>query len=277
MTDDYTLLTPENVELRFEVAGVGSRVAAALIDYLILGVSYGILLIGGSFAVTLLGGIGGSFGDSGSNGPLTSTFQQASAYILLALIVLGSFFGWWGYFILFELLWNGQSPGKRRLGLRVVRAGGQPISLTASLVRNVLRIVDVALYVGVVIMLIDRRSRRLGDLAAGTLVVREAARFTSVSGTASAFASVELPSVEARTIEDLPNADRLTMAHYSLIRDFFARRSRLPAHQSAALAAQIAGRLGQTLGVAPAEIGDPIQFLATVARAFEARQRHREL
>ncbi len=270
------MLTPENVELRFEVAGVGSRVAAALIDYLILGVSYGILLIGGSFAVTLLGGLGGSFGDSGSNGPLTSTFQQASAYILLALIVLGSFFGWWGYFILFELLWNGQSPGKRRLGLRVVRAGGQPISLTASLVRNVLRIVDVALYVGIVVMLIDRRSRRLGDLAAGTLVVREP-RFTSVSGSKSAFASIELPSVEARTIEDLPNADRLTMAHYSLIRDFFARRSRLPAHQSAALAAQIAGRLGQTLGVAPAEIGEPIAFLATVARAFEARQRHREL
>jgi uncharacterized RDD family membrane protein YckC len=269
MTDDYTLLTPENVELRFEIAGVGSRVAAALIDYLILGVSYAILLIGGSFAVTFLGGVPGISDGARSGGPLT--LQATAAYLILAMLVLAIFLGWWGYFILFELLWNGQSPGKRKLGLRVVRAGGQPISLTASLVRNVLRIVDVGLYVGIVIMLIDRRSRRLGDMAAGTLVVREP-RFTSVSGSRSAFAPIELPSVEARIVEALPNADRLTMAHYSLIRDFFARRSRLPARQSEVLAAQIASRLGQTLGVTPAEIGDPTAFLATVAHAFEARQ-----
>lgn len=255
------MLTPENVELRFEVAGLGSRVAAATIDYIILTVGYFVLLIGGGAAIALI--MPGSVSAAGLPGRLFS-------YLLIALFILLTFFGWWGYFILFELLWNGQSIGKRRLGLRVVRAEGQPISAAASLVRNLIRLVDVFLGVGVIVMLIDRQGRRLGDFAAGTLVVREP-RLTSLAAS-RAFAPVEIPSVEPHLIDELVDADKLTMAHYTVIRDFFARRSQLRPARSTELAAQIAGRIAPALGIAPSGIGDPVAFLATAARAFEARQ-----
>src|SRR5438552_12822655 len=106
MDDDYMLLTPENVDLRFDVAGLGSRFAAALIDYTVLGIGYVVLILGAGFAL--------SFNELGTDGtPLGLT--------TVALTILVTFFGWWGYFILAEMLWNGQSIGKRRLGLRVVR------------------------------------------------------------------------------------------------------------------------------------------------------------
>lgn len=255
------MLTPENVELRFELAGLGSRVAAALIDYGILFVTYSVITIGGSFAITAL-----AFPTSES-----LVTSQLLGYVTIALVTLLTFFGWWGYFILFELLWNGQSIGKRALGLRVVRDEGQPIGLTSSLVRNLLRLVDLFLGIGVVIILLDRRGRRLGDFAAGTLVVREP-RYTSLVARSRAFDPVEIPPVAGRPIEELLNADKLTLAHYTVIRDFFARRSKLPPRRSAELSAQLAKRIATTLGVDSSNIGDPVAFLATAARAFESRQ-----
>ncbi|MEK7327557.1 MAG: RDD family protein, partial [Chloroflexota bacterium] len=97
---------------------------------------------------------------------------------LVAIFGLISFAFFWGYYILFEMLWNGQSPGKRWVGLRVIRTDGTPITLTESIIRNLVRLVDFlpAYYgVGVVTMFINEQSRRLGDLAAGTLVVHDRA------------------------------------------------------------------------------------------------------
>src|SRR5206468_1527189 len=152
--DDYTLLTPENVELRFDVAGLGSRVAAALIDYIILYVGILALAFGGTFLVAFVLAL---FHDLDH---IDAAATPALGYIVLALVVVLIFLATSGYFILFELLSNGQSIGKRRLGLRVVREGGQPVNLTASLVRNLMRAVDLFLFIGVFVMLIDSRSRR---------------------------------------------------------------------------------------------------------------------
>lgn len=264
MGDDYTLLTPENVELRYDVASFGSRSVAALIDYFIIFLGYLVIWAGTAFAaavVMLSRDVGLTLGNP--------DVQRLIGYVVIAFATLLVFLGWWGYFVLFELLWGGQTPGKRLMGLRVVRAGGQPVGIVASLIRNLLRPVDVWLPAGAVVMLFERSSRRLGDLAAGTLVVREPRALAR-----SAFAVVSIPEVAPAEVERLANAARLSMAHYTLLRDYFARRPRLAPTQADALAARLAAELSQLLEVPPAAVGDPVTFLAAAARAFEMRHRY---
>jgi uncharacterized RDD family membrane protein YckC len=261
MREDYRLLTPENVELRFDVAGLGSRLAAALIDYLIIGIGYVAILVG-----------------TGALAEVASRVAPPPREIALwitgaaaALALAGGFFGWMGYFLLFELFSGGRSPGKRALGLRVVRADGQPLGFTAALVRNILRWIDQVALIGVFVMLIDASSRRLGDMAAGTLVIREPRTLRR-----DAFATVDLPEVSALRVQELPNAGRITVAEYTVIRDYFARMGGLDEAQAEALASRLASRLAQTLEIESTAIGDPRTFLATAARAFEARHQYGE-
>lgn len=267
MHDDYTLLTPENVELRYEIAGIGSRVLAAFIDYTIVVLGDVVLFFASIFGAGFVAWVVRQLF------PDARQAQELATSIVGALLILAMFLGWWGYFILFELVWNGQSPGKRMLGLRVVRTGGQPINAIASLVRNLLRLVDLFLLIGVLVMLVNRSSRRLGDLAAGTLVVRDPRALRA------AFARVEVPSVEEGRIVAVPNADRLTPEHYALIREFFSRRQRLAWDRTDALegvAFRLATDLARLLEVSSAQIGDPVTFLATVARAYERRHPYYE-
>lgn len=118
-------------------------------------------------------------------------------------------------------------------------------------------------------MVISRTHRRLGDFAAGTLVVREPKGLARGD-----LGGVHIPAVAEERVMALPNADRLTMAHYALLRDHFARRSRLTPKQAEALAAGLAADVAGVLEVEPAALGDPDSFLAAVAHAFEARHRY---
>lgn len=162
--DPYDLRTPEQIDLQYDLAGLGSRSLAMLIDATIQGVVILALVTVFALGMGLLGG----------------TFFRNSSNLVLAIGVgvglLLIFALFWGYFIFFELTWNGQSPGKRAAGVRVLTTRGEPVTLVHSLVRNVLRIVDMlpsAYMAGAICMLVTRRSQRLGDLAAGTVVVRE--------------------------------------------------------------------------------------------------------
>jgi uncharacterized RDD family membrane protein YckC len=249
------------VELRFDVAGLGSRLAAACIDYTIIAIGYIALFLGsGAFAAIV-----------GRYLPPPREFGQFMNNAWLAFLIVFSFLGWWGYFLLFELLWAGQSPGKRWLGLRVARRDGQPLNFTTSLVRNTLRWVDQVLLVGVFAMLIDSSSRRLGDMAAGTLVVREPRALRR-----QAFTPVELPEVPETRVQELPNAGRISATEYAIIRDFFARVRELDLREADQLALRMTQTLARSLEVDVATIGDPRLFLATVARAYEARHREGE-
>jgi uncharacterized RDD family membrane protein YckC len=249
------------VELRYDVAGLGSRLGAALIDYAIIIVGYIAILIGSAF-------VGEVFSRLVNPPPaVRSVLSKAAIAGALAL----SFFGWWGYFLLFELLWGGQSPGKRPLGLRVVRRDGQPLGFTTALVRNTLRWIDQAMLLGVFVMLIDAQSRRLGDMAAGTLVVREPRALRR-----QAFDSVMMPQVPESRVQELPNAGRITTGDYTVIRDYFARVGDLGTAEAERLARALAGELARKLEVESGAMGDPERFLATVARAFEARHRYGE-
>ena len=147
---DAALLGLDNVRLDLPIAGIGSRTLAALFDYLLLVVVLTLWWLGG-FLLLRLFDLGAGWG--------------------MALLILGSFAVQWGYFAVLEIVMQGQTPGKGLLGLRVVsRHGGRP-SVSALLVRNLLRSVDVI--VGLPWMAWDRRARRLGDLAGGTLVVHD--------------------------------------------------------------------------------------------------------
>jgi uncharacterized RDD family membrane protein YckC len=258
MREDYRLLTPENVELRYDVAGLGSRLGAALIDYAIIFSGY-LALLFGSAAIT-------AFGERiFAPYPFRDT-AYANALIGAALVI--AFFGWWGYFLLFELLWGGQSPGKRALGLRVVRRDGQPLGFTPALVRNTLRWIDQPGLIGVFIMLVDSESRRLGDLAAGTLVVREPRALKQ-----QALQAIPMPHIPEARVQALPNAARITMAEYSVIREYFGRAPTLLEADADRLANRLASGLARSLEIEAELVGDSRTFLATVARAYEARHR----
>ena len=144
------ILTPEHVEIRLEPAGLGSRFLALVVDLA--------LLIGLSGVVSQLtrGALPGAVG----------IVVQAVALLVLT----------WGYHVYFEVRHQGQSPGKRITGIRVVDGRGLPLSVEQSFVRNVVRVLDalpVGYALGALVCQLDRHRRRLGDIAADTLVVRE--------------------------------------------------------------------------------------------------------
>jgi uncharacterized RDD family membrane protein YckC len=156
----YVVDTPEHISFSYTLAGIGSRGLAAIIDTLL------ILLLQLILAVVLLL----------SGAQLDNAGISLAESLVLAIWSLLAFVLLWGYYVLFELLWNGQSPGKRLLRLRTVREGGRPIHASAVIIRNLVRAIDLlplGYGLGVLVMFVDRQDRRLGDLAAGTLVVRE--------------------------------------------------------------------------------------------------------
>jgi uncharacterized membrane protein SpoIIM required for sporulation/uncharacterized RDD family membrane protein YckC len=208
--------TPEQVVLSYTVAGVGSRIAAALLDYLLCAV----LLFG-------IGVVAFAFSAGNRGGP----------WVTVVLIV--ALFGiYWGYYTLFEALWDGQTPGKRRMGLRVVRDGGYSITFAASAVRNLVRAIDMQplpfYCVGITSALISKSGKRLGDYAAGTFVVQERLLVSVAPVTvAAAPAGQETPA--------LPMA-QLTDDEFDLLDRYMQRRQSLPADRRAAFAETLASR-----------------------------------
>jgi uncharacterized RDD family membrane protein YckC len=170
--------TPERVSLELPVAGVGSRTGAWLLDAGLMFVFWLCVY----FVFSLLGDV-------------LRVFEGLSSF-LLALVVLVVFSLQWIYWTAFEVLWNGQTPGKRWAGIRVVRLDGAPVGFFESAIRNLLRLVDFlpAFYaLGVVTMLTNPQHRRLGDLAAGTVLVRDEQvnldRYVGAASSAGPFAT----------------------------------------------------------------------------------------
>lgn len=203
--------TPENVIFGYEVVGIGSRFMAALLDSLIIIILELLVLFGMQIFFRILGEqIGNVF---------------LAIYILLAFVLLGS------YYIFFEMRWNGSSPGKRATKLRVIRRDGTPITLSESIIRNLVRLVDFlpfAYGLGVITMFVDGQARRLGDLAAGTLVVREEAEVTlAVLDKSSRMVqprpSLRAPGETENLAEQWP-VDRLSSEDVQLIVEFLERR-----------------------------------------------------
>lgn len=145
--------TPEHIRFRYQLAGPGRRILAYLIDLMVRA------LIVGTVVVLL---------------SLSSVFVFDGFSSGAALLVV--FAVEWGYYVLFESLWSGRTPGKRSLHLRVLKEGGYPTGFLDIALRNLLRAADFLplLYsLGLAVMGLDPRFRRLGDLVAGTIVIVE--------------------------------------------------------------------------------------------------------
>lgn len=257
LNEQHTVVTPENVELRHEVAGVGSRITAATLDYSILLVGQVLLFTSLGFFVRLL--------DDNQRAWL--------AGVAVALVLLLIFAGWWGYYVLFELLWNGQTPGKKAMGLRVMGRRAQRVGGFASVVRNLIRPIDQFLLIGLLVMFIDGQSRRLGDFAAGTLVIRDPRVPRGGLGTVAAAPSQTLEALNATGF----SPTRMAQSDYALLREFFERRKHMAQAQAEALARQVAEAFAARLEASiPPEL-TPTQYLEALTAAYEARHQYRDI
>ena len=159
---DYLISTPENVDLHLEFAGVGNRILACLIDTLISYLSMGVLFVACYYLDRAIGTL-----------PLAATVRLIITVIVTVVAWIASFIIYFGYFIYFEIAWQGQTPGKKIAGIRVIEQNGQPVSRSSVLIRNLLRTVDEGiLLIGLLVMIVDRNERRLGVLSQAELFFR---------------------------------------------------------------------------------------------------------
>ena len=222
--DRVAVVTPEGLALELVLAGPGSRFGAALIDALIQAVVLAALVIL----------VAATRGGSGT--------VLAAVFLILGLLVL------LGYHIAFETLRAGRTPGKKAFGLRVVRAGGGPVTFAPSALRNVLRLVDFlpfAYLSGLLVLLVTPRNQWLGDLAGGTLVVREArALLPAVAPGGVAGDPDRGAPVGAGGLAPAWDVSSVTPAELAAVRAFLSRRPTLDPGARARLAWELASRLG---------------------------------
>lgn len=259
LDDELVIETPERVELHYVLANVGNRFLAAAIDHLIQIVTgLIILLIAGSLTNwNLFDGMSG----------------WTAAFLVFTLFAL-----YWGYFVLFETIWSGQTPGKRIMKLRVVREDGRPVRFFEVFVRNLIRLVlDVqpgfSYAVGVISVIFSPRSKRLGDFVAGTVVVKERATEAPSLEEIIKISDIEQQRVEraAATIPVNPRA--LTDQEIRAIETFLKRRFELAEPNRTALAVRIAQPIAIKLGI-PYQQHPPETLLEEIERQYKAQARY---
>ena len=225
MDRSVDIRTPESIAFSYELAGLGSRFLAVAVDLVMQLLVLLLFFVG----LSLLGSSSGH----AHHAPVAAARFFTNAAIGALVFVL--FMILFGYFIVFEALWNGQTPGKKLLGIRVVRDGGYPIDFMASLVRNLVRVgewVFTGYAVSAVCALVSSENKRVGDFAAGTIVVRDA----------------RMPAPEAflRETEEEPiyaATAYLSGEERAIVRRFLERRDALTPQSRQTLAAQLAERV----------------------------------
>jgi uncharacterized RDD family membrane protein YckC len=234
--------TPDHVVLRYDLAGGGNRGFAGLVDALIAALVVAGSLFVTSYAVRQFGVVG----------------IQLSGVIALLAVLIG-----WSYFVVLEWLWQGQTVGKRMSGLRVIREDGAPAGFVPILIRNLVRIVDFlpGLYgIGLLTIILSPRSQRLGDIAAGTYVVRAPKPQLDYFSLRTLTPVAAGASVETRA---LPGEVQ------RLVREFVAREAKLRPADRARVATQIADRV-RPYARDLVTIADDAELLRAVARSLRA-------
>jgi len=241
------MVTPEAVALEFTTANVGSRILAFVIDAAIVGV------------VSFLGVL-----------PLALTDATLPEWLVASILVI-VIPGWYfGYFTVSETLWRGRTVGKAALGLRVVTKEGGPVRFRHAAVRTLLGLVDFGIgsgFFAILFILLTRDNQRLGDLVAGTLVLRERSGLP-----APAPVSFDVPAGLEPYVATL-DVSGLTTEQYQAVRTFLLRTGTLTPQARASLALQLAGPLAQRLRPPPPQGVPPELYLRCVAAAYQRRQR----
>jgi uncharacterized RDD family membrane protein YckC len=258
--DQINIDTPELVSIEMPLAGIGSRFIALLVDYLIWFAGLLIVVLASSFIL-----------------PAIHAFNRISEQWAEALVIFIFFLLNWGYFTLFEAFWNGRTPGKRVARIRVIQRSGRAIGLFESMARNLIRYVDQLPFfyaVGVISMFVTKQHQRLGDLAAGTLVVRDREIETPLwgdSGSRTFTAQFFSPSAlvpEPHSLVTLPTAGiaKLSAGDLEVLEGFFARRLDMSMETRAALALRIASAIMAKSGLQIPEGASVETFLEATAR-----------
>jgi len=290
MSREILVVTPENIEIEYELAGIGSRFLANLLDSFLQAAIYlGLWIVVGIIALIV--------------SLTTSVFSRALGVffgeIQLAFALIAGFVILWGYFIWFETVWNGQTPGKRQLGLRVIRDGGYPINIFAAIVRNLIRVMDgmpiaallllgigyfgkdplvaamggLCILIPVLCMLLSQRYQRLGDFVAGTMVVKQRAPRVPTLEALAPPPRVLPEHLAAYALADIGRqVYEMTVPEYRAVRHYIDRRWQLPPQIQQIVAMRLAVPLMQRLGIVPpagvisVNYADFLEYLAV---AFE--------
>ena len=264
--DQLNIDTPELVSIEMPLAGIGSRFIALLVDYLIWGAGLVVLIVLG---IALL--------------PALHTFNRISAQWAEAIVIFIVFVVNWGYFTLFEAFWNGRTPGKRVAKIRVIQRSGRSIGLVESMARNLVRYVDQLPFfyaVGVIAMFVTRQHQRLGDLAAGTLVVRDSepdsplwADTGSRTFTAQIFQQAPLPEPHTTVMLPAMSIAKLSSMDLEVLEGFFARRLDMSLATRHALAERIASAIRAKSGLEMPAGASVETFLEAIARQLRDQGR----
>ncbi len=239
MERSVEVATGESVAFSYELAGLGSRFVAVGID---LAIQVAVLAIG-AVVLAFVARVAGP-----SHAAPLGKFGDAA---LLALGYFALFVLFFGYFIVFEIAWEGRTPGKRLLGIRVVRDGGFALDVTSAVVRNVVRILELGLgfyALSAVATLLSPMNRRFGDMAAGTLVVRDERYDRTTART--------LADVRRANVDDDPVIAALSPTERDLVRRYVLRRPSLGLAARANVAARIAATVRPKLTASFAHLDD---------------------
>lgn len=258
---DIIIETPEKIKFSYHIAEIGTRIAAYFIDEIIQ-----ILIMGFILLVLVICGIS-------VRGFNQLTFVAATFFMIMLFLIR------WFYFVVFEIIMEGQSPGKKMARIRVIKTSGDSLDLETIVVRNFLRFVDgfpILPFIGGFVAFIDSHSRRLGDILAGTIVVDEiqynlvvpdfAVRFShpvhgEEVGAVAAHAVAAQDAVVAK--QAVAAKQRLTENELYIIRRFLNEYYRLPAAKQIKVAGDLAAQVRARLDLQE-PVGDPLLFLERI-------------
>jgi uncharacterized RDD family membrane protein YckC len=248
-TDKLTIDTPELIALELPLAGIGSRFLALAIDSLLQLIIGIIVLLISLMLILVLGNFFKNFG--------------------VAVTVLILYCLYWGYFAFFEIIWNGQTPGKRMVRIRVIKESGRPITPLEAIGRNIMRAIDmlpgVFYVVGLICMMLNNRNKRLGDFVAGTVLVHE--------NKIEAVSAIWNPGALS-PLTDLQTA-KITGEELLLIETYLNRRNEFDLLVRKKTARQIISMITDRTGVERIEGQSDDAFLEAVARKVRDNARYR--
>jgi len=227
MLEQSEIKTPEYVSVKYTIAGLGSRAPAFIIDQLVIALLYFVSFLG--LAVIFESNL------------INLSVDQVFLWILAGFILL-VFIIEWSYFFLFEFFWNGKTIGKKILGIRVIQDNGHRITLLSSLIRNLLRIIDrlpTGHLLGIMLIFFHQKHKRLGDLAAGTIVVHDQGSKRKKKKDI-AEKMIEQNNWESDGLQfDSFLLDQLTEQDFELVKTYCGRYTDLPDHEKDQLTKQV--------------------------------------
>lgn len=250
--DKLIIDTPEQVQLEFPLAGIGSRFMALFVDMLIQSVAFLVLMI----AFVILGA-----------GSLLIRPSELSKWEIAGFVLLG-FCLYWGYFAAFEALWKGQTPGKRQAGIRVLKDSGRELTAKEAVGRNLLRAVDGLpgfYFIGMLSVFLSQQNKRLGDYVAGTVVVHER----------SADEAQPFWNTREDAQVSFSGMDKISPSEVEMIETFLSRRLDLPPAVRQQTAQRICEHVCAKIEAPEEQKRDSENFLELVVRQFRKSARYR--